>query len=117
MGRWPAIWLRDNCPCPHCRVPGSGQKLFQITELPDELAVTAVEEDADSVTVTFGPDGHRSRFDRSWLAERAGPARAGTSVPRMASACGPVPARRSPPGTGSTTGRTRWFGAGFWTPC
>jgi gamma-butyrobetaine dioxygenase len=74
VGRWPAIWLRDNCPCPDCRVPGSGQKLFQITELPDELAVTAVEEDADSVTVTYGPDGHRSRFDRSWLAEneRAG---------------------------------------------
>ena len=54
VGRWPAIWLRDNCPCPDCRVPGSGQKLFQITELPDELAVTAVEEDADSVTETFG---------------------------------------------------------------
>jgi gamma-butyrobetaine dioxygenase len=74
VARWPAIWLRDNCPCPDCRVPGSGQKLFQITELPDELIVTAVEEDAATVTVTFGPDGHRSRFDRSWLAanERAG---------------------------------------------
>jgi gamma-butyrobetaine dioxygenase len=74
VGRWPAIWLRDNCPCPDCRVPGSGQKLFQITELPDELTVTAVEQDAATVTVTFGPDGHRSRFDRSWLAanERAG---------------------------------------------
>src|ERR1700728_3648844 len=73
VGRWPAIWLRDNCPCPDCRVPGSGQKLFQITELPDELTVTAVEEDTDSVTVTSGPDGHRSRFDRSCLAanERA----------------------------------------------
>jgi gamma-butyrobetaine dioxygenase len=68
VGRWPAVWLRDNCPCPDCRVPGSGQKLFQITELPDELVVTAVEEGPDSVTVVFGPDGHRSRFDRAWLA-------------------------------------------------
>ena len=68
IATWPAIWLRDNCPCPDCRVPGSGQKLFQITDLPEDLVVTAVEEDAATVTVTFGPDGHRSVFDRTWLA-------------------------------------------------
>jgi gamma-butyrobetaine dioxygenase len=72
VATWPAVWLRDNCPCPDCRVPGSGQKLFQITDLPEDLVVTAVEEDASTVTVTFGPDQHRSRFDRAWLAE-AGP--------------------------------------------
>src|ERR1700761_707817 len=68
VATWPAVWLRDNCPCPDCRVPGSGQKLFQITDLPEDLVVTAVEEDAATVTVTFEPDGHRSRFDRDWLA-------------------------------------------------
>src|SRR6201996_645362 len=68
VGAWPAVWLRDNCPCPECRVPGSGQKLFQITGLPEDLVVTAVEEDAATVTVTLGPDGHRSRFGRDWLA-------------------------------------------------
>src|ERR1700761_3531123 len=68
VGAWPAVWLRDNCPCPECRVPGSGRKLFQITGLPEDLVVTAVEEDAATVTVTFGPDGHRSRFGRDWLA-------------------------------------------------
>jgi gamma-butyrobetaine dioxygenase len=73
VGAWPAIWLRDNCPCPDCRVPGSGQKLFQITDLPEDLVVTAVEEDTATVTVTFGPDGHRSVFDRDWLAD-PGPA-------------------------------------------
>ena len=67
-GTWPAIWLRDNCPCPDCRVPGSGQKLFQITDLPEDLVVTAVEQDPTTVTVTFGPDGHRSVFGRDWLA-------------------------------------------------
>ena len=30
---WPAVWLRDNCPCPDGRDPDSGQKLFQITDL------------------------------------------------------------------------------------
>src|SRR6201995_869464 len=67
-GTWPAIWLRDNCPCPDCRVPGSGQKLFQITDLPEDLVVAAVEQDPTTVTVTFGPDGHRSVFGRDWLA-------------------------------------------------
>jgi gamma-butyrobetaine dioxygenase len=65
---WPAVWLRDNCPCRECRDPDSGQKLFQITDLPAELVVAAVEEGPDSVTVVFGPDGHRSRFGRDWLA-------------------------------------------------
>src|SRR6201996_711544 len=68
VGARPAVWLRDNCPCPECRVPGSGQKLFQITGLPEDLVVTTVEEDAATVTVTFGPDGRRSRFGRDWLA-------------------------------------------------
>ena len=67
---WPAAWLRDNCPCPDCRDPGSDQKLFQITDLPADLVVTGVEEDAATITVTFGPDGHRACFDRGWLATR-----------------------------------------------
>ena len=67
---WPAAWLRDNCPCPDCRDPGSDQKLFQITDLPADLVVTGVEEDAATITVTFGPDGHQACFDRGWLATR-----------------------------------------------
>ena len=73
---WPAVWLRDNCPCPDCRDPGSGQKLFQITDLPGDLVVTAVEDGPEAVTVVFGPDGHRSRFGRDRLAELTGPDRA-----------------------------------------
>lgn len=65
----PAIWLRDNCPCPECRDPGSGQKLFGITDLPADLAVRSVQHDDGSVTVTFDPDGHRSIFSAAWLAQ------------------------------------------------
>ena len=36
MLRFPAVWLRDNCPCAECLDPVSGQKLKDITELPDE---------------------------------------------------------------------------------
>jgi gamma-butyrobetaine dioxygenase len=69
--RFPAVWLRDNCPGPECRDPGSGQKLFGITDIPNETVVTAAEQTPESVTVTYGPDGHRSTFARSWLAEHA----------------------------------------------
>ena len=67
---FPAIWLRDNCPCALCRDPHNQQKLFQITELPDGLSVTDVELTDDNAVVVFQPDGHRSVFSREWLASQ-----------------------------------------------
>jgi gamma-butyrobetaine dioxygenase len=71
MLRFPAVWLRDNCPCADCLDPGSGQKLNDITELPDGVAVQATSITSESVAVTFAPDGHRSVFSLSWLAAHA----------------------------------------------
>src|SRR5580704_6553879 len=71
MLRFPAVWLRDNCPCAECLDPASGQKLKDITELPEDVAVSAAEDAGESVVVTFAPDGHRSVFSRSWLAAHA----------------------------------------------
>ena len=71
MLRFPAVWLRDNCPCTECLDPVSGQKLNDITELPDDVAVSVVEDAGESVVVTFTPDRHRSVFLRSWLAAHA----------------------------------------------
>ena len=68
---FPAVWLRDNCPCPGCLDPGTGQKLNDICEIPDGLAVTAAEQTGESVTVIYAPDGHRSVFSRSWLSRHA----------------------------------------------
>jgi gamma-butyrobetaine dioxygenase len=70
---FPAIWLRDNCPCPECRDSRNGQKLFGITDLPPGLGVRRVDRDGDSVTVTFDPDGHRAVFSEAWLAARRSP--------------------------------------------
>ena len=36
--RFPAVWLRDNCPCAECVDPGSKQKLKDITEIPNGTA-------------------------------------------------------------------------------
>jgi gamma-butyrobetaine dioxygenase len=67
--RFPAVWLRDNCPCPGCVAPGTGQKLNDITDIPNGLAITRTEDAGESVLVTLGPDQHRSAFPRSWLEE------------------------------------------------
>ncbi len=69
--RFPAVWLRDNCPCPQCQDPGSGQKYRDITDLPLDVGVAAVQQAADAVVVTFAPDRHRSVFSRRWLAAHA----------------------------------------------
>ncbi|WP_432843405.1 TauD/TfdA family dioxygenase [Dactylosporangium sp. CA-092794] len=65
--RFPAGWLRDNCPCPACRDPHSGQKLHTVGELAGDLTVTGVSENAETVEIRYS-DGHRSAFDPAWLA-------------------------------------------------
>ncbi|MGY0235269.1 phosphonate degradation HD-domain oxygenase [Longispora urticae] len=69
----PAVWLRDNCGCPECADPRSGQKLFGIADLPADLAVAEAHDDGTTVTVTFAPDGHVSTFARDWLLAPAAP--------------------------------------------
>jgi gamma-butyrobetaine dioxygenase len=69
--RFPAVWLRDNCPCARCLDQGTGQKLTSVTDLPAQCAVAAVEEAAESIAVVYAPDGHRSVFSRSWLESHA----------------------------------------------
>jgi len=92
------MWLRDNCACAECRDPRNGQKLFQITDLPQDLAVaaeTAAEVDgAPGWEVVWSPDGHRSRYADAWLGEpeggSGGPGWA-TGVPRTARSSGSRP--------------------------
>jgi gamma-butyrobetaine dioxygenase len=69
--RFPAVWLRDNCPCPGCVAPGTTQKLKDITDMPNGVAITRTDHAGDSVAVTFAPDQHRATFTRSWLAANA----------------------------------------------
>jgi alpha-ketoglutarate-dependent taurine dioxygenase len=70
---FPAVWLRHNCPCPDCRDPVTGQRLVEITQLSNGPLATVTAEFADSIEVTFAPDGHRSVFSRAWLAASALP--------------------------------------------
>ena len=54
-----------------CQDPGSGQKLIDVTDIPNDLAVTLIEDAGESVLVTFAPGEHRSVFSRAWLAAHA----------------------------------------------
>ncbi|MFD7827774.1 phosphonate degradation HD-domain oxygenase [Kitasatospora sp. NPDC059803] len=75
MTELPPYWLRDNCPCAECRDPRNGQKLFQIDDLPQDLAVAASTETDGGLEVLWS-DGHRSRYPLEWLgAERDGDGR------------------------------------------
>ena len=99
--RFPAVWLRDNCPCPECLDPGTGQKLNDITGIPNELAITLIEDAGESVLVTFGPDQHRSVFSRSWLASstRSTAAATATAGPRTTRISGSPPTWTRKPGS------------------
>src|SRR6516225_6180530 len=81
MLRFPAIWLRDNCPCAECLDPGSGQKLNDITELPAGLAVSAAEDMAESVVVTYAPDGFAAARELRAADRETFDLLAGTPVP------------------------------------
>jgi gamma-butyrobetaine dioxygenase len=64
---FPAIWLRANCTCQTCRDPGTGQSLFDITDVPHDVKIADVVSASDSVEIVFAPDGHRSTFTWAWL--------------------------------------------------
>jgi len=66
-----AAWLRDNCQCPSCRDPSSGQRLISVTDLAPDVTVIQAVQEADGLHVTFGPDGHETVFSRTWLAGHA----------------------------------------------
>jgi len=94
-GDFPAVWLRHNCQCPACLDPVTGQRLIEITDIPNGCGVTVTAQSADSVTVVFTPEGHRATFGRAWLAEHALPAPPGAPATALAAQAAGGP-RRSP---------------------
>ncbi|MET1028388.1 MAG: TauD/TfdA family dioxygenase [Dongiaceae bacterium] len=64
---FPSIWLRDNCRCPKCRHV-SGQRLFEITDLPNDLALKRAGIENGKLHLVWAPDDHVSAFSAEWLA-------------------------------------------------
>lgn len=65
------MWLRDACACGRCRDEFSGQRLHSVLTLDPHTEIATWREDCDDIEVTFSPDGHVSRFSRTWLAANA----------------------------------------------
>jgi gamma-butyrobetaine dioxygenase len=65
----PSFWLRDNCHCPQCRHPGNGQKLYEIVDLPADLAAIEALVAPDQSVKVLWSDGHRSEYTAAWLNE------------------------------------------------
>jgi gamma-butyrobetaine dioxygenase len=63
----PNFWLRDNCRCAKCRHPGNGQKLYEIVDLPADLAAIEAMVAADGTVKVLWSDGHRSEYGAEWL--------------------------------------------------
>lgn len=101
---FPAVWLRHNCRCPECLDPVTGQRLIEVTAIPNGCGVTVEAQTTEAVTVVFVPDGHRAVFSRAWLAARAlppgDPAPAARRSPWLAGLAG-VPERPAALGPGA----------------
>ncbi len=67
-----ALWLRDNCPCPHCVSPVTREQLFEIADSPADLAIAAAAADPQGGGLTVAwSDGHHGRFAAGWLRAHA----------------------------------------------
>ncbi len=65
--RFHAIWLRDNARDDASRDVANDQRLFDVSELPEEVVIAAAEVVDGNLRVEFGPDGVVSTFEVHWL--------------------------------------------------
>ena len=67
--RLAAIWLRDHCQMAECRDPQSGQRLLNITDIPEAISIKSVTQKDDKLIILFSPEAHVSEFPGQWLRE------------------------------------------------
>ncbi len=71
QSRFHAIWLRDNALDPETRVPGNGQRLITIGDIPADISVSAAQVVDGDLTVTFQPENKTVTFPGPWLADHS----------------------------------------------
>lgn len=69
--RYHAIWLRDNARGDAFRHPGNDQRLFDLTDIPDGVAIAEARLQPAGVTVRFTPDNASSVFESDFLRDYA----------------------------------------------
>ncbi|XP_038052331.1 gamma-butyrobetaine dioxygenase-like [Patiria miniata] len=67
-GRYPYVWMRDNCRCSACYHPSSWQRTSHVANLDPEVLASREEIRADGAVLAVDwSDGHRSEFQAEWL--------------------------------------------------
>ena len=64
------LWLRERCRSPESHDAHTGQRLYDPSDLPGDLAIAALAETNSGWDVTFS-DGHRSHFEAAELLAEA----------------------------------------------
>ncbi|XP_045681355.1 gamma-butyrobetaine dioxygenase [Phyllostomus hastatus] len=66
---YPAVWLRDNCQCPHCYLDSAKARKFLVESLDVNIGIKDVSFDRKRVLITW-PNEHYSEFEADWLKKR-----------------------------------------------
>lgn len=118
VGRFAAIWLRDNCPCPACRHPQAMERIYQFIDHAPPRITQVVRSAPDVLAVEFdqGAEQHQACFDIHWLRQRrpGGAAEADAPFGRRlwdARLGGSVPTVAYDAFMGSPEGLRRWIEA------
>lgn len=73
VARFHHVWLRDNCGCPTCRIPQSGERALFTADIRDDIAPVEAQvelrKDTPFLEVQWN-DGHASSYAVPWLLER-----------------------------------------------
>jgi gamma-butyrobetaine dioxygenase len=69
--------LRDLCPCPDCRHPVSGQRLFESARVIPQTRASTVAVSGEGALLLEWEDGHRSIYSPTYLLEASVPPPAG----------------------------------------
>lgn len=69
--RFHAIWLRDNAPADALRDPSNGQRLIDVTDLPDRPVLSSAVLLADGSAEIAFEDGFRCAVPAAWLKAHA----------------------------------------------
>ncbi|HEY3046910.1 MAG TPA: gamma-butyrobetaine dioxygenase [Polaromonas sp.] len=64
-------WLRDNCPCPRCVYALTREQVFELADVPADLAPQHAVSDGLGGLLVRWTDGHESRFHPGWLRAHA----------------------------------------------
>ncbi|XP_009694751.1 PREDICTED: gamma-butyrobetaine dioxygenase-like, partial [Cariama cristata] len=68
--RYPCVWLRDNCQCPHCFLRSARARRLVFEELDVNIVVKEVAlPDRKKISITW-PDEHTSEYEAEWLKKR-----------------------------------------------